>query len=114
MLITLALTGIIRAGTDIYYPPLGGSVQAYLANPGVVPESLIPYVSTGVDNEKMASIKAFKGPFGTIHTYSAYALMLMILLHIGSVVRAEVKEGVPLVSAMITGRKQLSQRPVDE
>jgi len=37
----------------------------------------------------------------------------MIFLHIGAVVVAEYREGVPLVSAMITGRKRLTKQPED-
>ena len=30
LLVTIMVTGLLRAGTDIYYPPLGSAVQSYL------------------------------------------------------------------------------------
>ncbi len=114
LLIILSVTGLIRAGTDIYFPPFGSSVTQYLAMEGVEPESIKPYQDQGVDLQKKAELKAFKGPIGKIHVYSAYTLMLFIILHVFSVVRAEVKENDPLVSSMISGKKRLSQQALDE
>ncbi len=48
-----------------------------------------------------------------MHTYAAYTLMAIILLHIFSVVRAEVKEGGGIISAMFTGNKVTDKTPVD-
>ena len=67
----------------------------------------------GTNEEKAASLKAFKGPFGTIHVYSSYVLMFMIVLHIFVVVRTEIREGGSLVTAMFTGKKILTRKPVD-
>ncbi len=114
LLIILAMSGLIRAGTDIYYPPFGSAVASYIAADGVDPASLIPYQKEGVNAEKMASLKAFKSPFGKIHLYSAYLLMFLIIIHIAAVVRAEVKEGDSLVSSMFSGKKILSEKPHDE
>jgi len=114
LLIILAMSGLIRAGTDIYYPPFGSAVTSYIAADGVDPASLIPYQKEGVNEEKMASLKAFKSPFGKIHLYSAYLLMFLIIIHIAAVVRAEVKEGDSLVSSMFSGKKILSEKPHDE
>ena len=114
LLTVLALSGLVRAATDIYYPPLGSFAAAYVARPGVDPAQLRPYAAEGVDEQRMAALKAFKGPFGTTHKYAAYLLMAMILLHVFFVVRSEVREGGALVSAMINGRKVLKEAPVDE
>lgn len=62
---------------------------------------------------KAANLKAFKGPFGEAHIYASYTLMFMIMLHIFFVVRAEVRDGGGLISAMFTGKKILSGNPVD-
>ncbi len=113
LLLTMAVTGLIRAGTDIYYPPFGSSVVEYIAEPGTDPDSILPYVATGTDKDKVASLKAFKGPFGIVHIYSSYILMFMIVLHIFFVVRVEIKEGGSLISAMFTGKKILMKKPVD-
>jgi len=113
LMLALAITGLVRAGTDVYYPPLGSFVADYVASPGIDPASLRPYDPTGTDAARMADLKAFKGPFGDIHAYLAYTLMALILLHILFVIRAEVSEGGGLVSAMFSGRKMLAGKPID-
>jgi len=113
LLIILAATGLVRAGTDIYYPPFGSLVIDYIAEPGVDPDNILPYVAEGTDQDKVNSLKAFKRPFGKVHLYSSYVLMFMIVLHIFFVVRTEVKEGGSLISAMFTGKKILTKKPVD-
>jgi len=113
LLFILMCTGLIRAGTDIYYPPAGAYIAEYVADKNTDPKTLIPYNSKGVNEEKLAEIKRFKKPVGQIHLYSAYTLMFMIFLHIYFVVRSEKNEGGTLVSAMITGKKLLKSKPVD-
>ncbi len=114
LLIILAVSGLTRAGTDIYYPPFGSMVTSYIAQEGTDPASLIPYDKQGVNKEKMASLKAFKSPIGKIHLYTAYLIMLLIILHISAVIYSEVTEGSGLVSAMFSGKKILSEKPADE
>jgi len=113
MLVAQAVTGLVRAGTDVYYPPFGSIFAAQVAAEGVDPATLKPYDKTGVDAVKYKALSTFKEPFGEIHLYTAYALMALILLHILAVARAEISEGGGLVSAMISGRKTLSKEPED-
>ena len=113
LMVVMAFTGLIRAGTDIYYPPFGAWVADYVAAPGTDPGSLVPYDPTGVDAEKLDRLKAFKGPFGKVHIYTSYILMFIIVVHIAAVVITEVREGGSIISAMFTGRKVLSGKPVD-
>lgn len=115
-LITMAITGLIRAGTDIYYPPLGSFAAEYVAQPGIDPGSLIPYDTSAVDKEKYDALKAFKKPFGTIHIYTSYFLMFLIIVHIAAVIRVEINEGGGIISAMFTGKKFLrtSARDTDD
>jgi cytochrome b len=112
-LITMAVTGLVRAGTDIYYPPFGSMAAEYVAGPGIEPGNLVPYDTTDVDKEKYDSLKAFKKPFGTVHIYTAYFLMFLIILHIAAVVRIEIKEGGGIISAMFTGKKLLNEKATD-
>jgi cytochrome b len=114
LLIIMAFSGLIRAGTDIYYPPFGSTVTSYIAEDGVNPASLLPYQKEGTNEEKMASLKAFKSPIGKVHLYTAYFLMFLIVLHIVAVVRAEVKEGDRLISSMFSGKKMMTEMPQDE
>lgn len=113
LMLTMAVTGLVRAGTDIYYPPFGSLAAEYIAEPGTDPDSIRPYMPEGTDKEKAEQLKAFKGPFGKVHIYGSYVLMFMIVLHIFFVIRAEVREGGSLISAMFTGNKILSAKPAD-
>jgi len=114
LLTFMMFTGMIRAGTDIYYPPFGHLAASYVAAEGVSPAQIKPYDSTGTDADKMAELKAFKSPFGALHVYGAYVLWLLVLIHIIAVVRAETGGEGTLVSAMISGKKHLPREPVDQ
>jgi len=114
LLMTQAVTGLIRAGTDIYYPPFGSMVAARVAAPGVDPTSIKPYDKTNTDPEKLNELRAFKHIYGELHYYVFFALLALALLHITAVVHAEVVEGNNLVSAMLSGRKTLSAPPEDD
>jgi len=113
LMVVMAITGLIRAGTDIYYPPIGSLVAEYVAAPGTDPASLIPYDTAGMEPAKAERLKAFKEPFGIIHLYTAYTLMFLIIVHIAAVVLTEVRKGGSIISAMFSGRKVLSGKPVD-
>jgi len=113
LLITQSVTGLVRAGTDLYYPPFGSIFAVQLALDGVDPASIKPYDKTGTDPVQYKELRAFKHIYGEIHVYAAYTLLVLILLHIFAVVRAEISEGGGLVSAMFSGKKVLSQQPED-
>lgn len=113
LMVVMATTGLIRAGTDIYYPPFGSLVAEYVAAPGTDPASLVPYDPAGTEPSRAERLKAFKKPFGVIHLYTAYTLMFLIIVHILAVVFTEVREGGSIISAMFSGSKVLSGKPVD-
>jgi cytochrome b len=113
LLITMPVTGLLRAGTDIYFPPFGGWVQDYLAADQVPPSSLKPYDETGVDPQKLEQLKAFKSPIGKVHMYTAFLLLGMLIVHIAAVIVTDKREGGAIISAMFTGRKYLSGKPLD-
>ncbi len=114
LLLIQASTGLIRAGTDIYYPPFGWLVTSYVAAPGVDPSTLQPTDKTFVDPERYALMEKYKIPFGDIHLYIAWTLLAMIGLHIASVVLKDIRQGGGIISAMFTGRKVLETPPVDQ
>ena len=97
-----------------YYPPFGHFAASYVAAEGVSPAQIKPYDKTGTDADKMADLKAFKSPIGTVHVYGAYILWLLVLIHIIAVVRAETGGEGTLVSAMFSGKKHLPREPVDQ
>ncbi len=113
LLMSQATTGLIRAGTDVYYPPFGSMFAAQVAADGVDPATIKPYDKTATDATKYKALKDFKHIYGEIHYYTFFVLLAMILLHIFAVVRAEITEGGGLVSAMFSGRKILSKEPED-
>lgn len=113
LLTVIMMTGLIRAGTDIYYPPFGQHFAASVAAEGVSPSDIKPYDETGTNPEKLAELKAFKGPFGEIHVYGVYLLWLLILVHLTAVIRADADGHGTLISSMFTGKKHLPRKPED-
>jgi len=114
LLLLISVSGLIRAGTDIYFPPFGSVVSQYVVQDGVDASSLKPYDYSGVDKEKMASLKAFKGPIGRLHIYAAFLLMFLIFIHVFKVIHSEVKDNSGLISSMFSGKKYLTQIPQDK
>jgi Ni/Fe-hydrogenase 1 B-type cytochrome subunit len=107
-------TGLIIAGTDLFWPPFGHWFATWIAAPGVDPTTVIPGAPELVDKTSYASMRAFRKPFVEVHEIGFYALVIMIVLHIAAVVMTEIHEGGSITSAMFTGRKLLSRRPPDE
>ena len=114
LLLIQALTGLVLAGTDLFYPPIGHWIARWVAAPGIDPATLVPYSPDLYDKAAWDSMRAFRKPFVAVHLYSFYTLAALVVLHVAGVVVTEVKEGGGIVSAMFTGRKVLSRRPADE
>ena len=113
LLISMMTTGLIRAGTDIYYPPFGDIVVRYVAAEGVSPSQIRPYDETGTDAAKLAVLQEFKEPFGTIHIWGAYVLWLLVMVHVTAVIRADAGGQGTLISSMFSGKKYLPREPED-
>jgi len=113
LLTIMMVTGMVRAGTDIYYPPFGDFMAKYVAAEGVSFDQIKPYDETGTDADKYASLQAFKKPWGTVHVYTAYLLWLMILVHLVAVTRTETGGQGTIVSSMFSGKKYLPREPED-
>lgn len=116
LLLTLliqAATGLVLAGTDLFYPPLGAWIAAGIAAPGIDPATLVPYAPEMYDEGAFQAMRAFREPFITIHYYNFYLLVSLAVLHIAAVVVTELREGGGLVSAMFTGNKALGVTPAD-
>lgn len=115
LLVTIqAVTGLVLAGTDLFRAPFGHWIAQWVAAPGVPPDSLVPYAPEMYDEAAYKSMRAFRKPFVVTHLYSFYLLVAVVVIHIAAVVITELREGGSLTSAMITGRKILRGRPVDE
>jgi cytochrome b len=116
VLITLqTTTGLMLAGTDLYYPPFGNTIAEWVAEKDENNRS--KEVSAGsknnVDPEAYQEMRAFRKPFIMVHVYVFYLLLMAIFLHIAAVAIAEVRERSGLVSAMFTGNKVFFKKPVD-
>lgn len=116
LLSSQAITGLVLAGTDLYMPPFGNQIAEWIALPAEDGGQLLelkPGSKDGVDPEAYKEMRAFRKPFITVHEYGFYILGLAIVLHIAGVVVTEVKERNGLVSAMFTGDKVFSKKPID-
>jgi Ni/Fe-hydrogenase 1 B-type cytochrome subunit len=114
LLILQAVTGLVLAGTDIYYPPFGHWIASWIAGPGVDPSTIVPYDKTGIDPASWEAMRSFRSVFLTIHYWNFYALLLAIVIHITGVVVTELREGGGIVSAMFTGQKVFDREPRDD
>jgi len=113
LLATQAITGLVLAGTDVFYPPFGNWFAQWIAAEGVDPASLVPSAKEMFDEQAYKDMRAFRSPFITIHLYAFYVLVGVILVHVAAVIITEIREGGTLVTAMFTGRKIIAGIPVD-
>jgi Ni/Fe-hydrogenase 1 B-type cytochrome subunit len=109
-----AATGLVLAGTDLFAPPFGHWIAEWVAAPGVAPEALAPYAPEMYDAETYQSMRAYRKPIAEVHLYSFYVLAAAVVMHIAGVVITELREGGSIISAMFTGRKIMSGRPLDD
>jgi len=101
------VTGLVIAGTDIYYPPFGQHFAKSIAIDKTDLTSIKPYSKVNVDKDAYKEMRAFRKPFITTHVYAFYLLIFLIPLHILAVIVAERKEKQSIVSSMIHGYKVL-------
>lgn len=101
------ISGLVIAGTDIYYPPFGGYFVESIAIDKQNIAAIKPYSKVNVDEAAYKKMRNIRKPFITAHVYAFYCLLFFIPLHIIGVIVAERREKTALVSAMITGYKYL-------
>jgi len=114
LLMIQVVTGLVIAGTDLFWPPFGQSFANWVAAPGVDPSAIQAGAKEMMDQSAYASMRQFRAPFVEVHEMTFFALSFVIVLHLIAVVVTEIKEGGSITSAMFTGRKVLSRRPQDE
>jgi len=107
------VSGLVIAGTDIYYPPFGKYFVQSIALDKQSTELIKPYSKVNVDEAAYKEMRALRKPFITAHVYAFYGLLFLIPLHILGVIVAERREKTALVSAMITGYKYLPKDKED-
>lgn len=106
ILTTQALTGLVLAGTDLYMPPFGGTIAAWVSDGDAENvKQLVPGSKENVNPDSYNEMRAFRKPYVTIHEYVFYVIAMSVFLHIAGVVTAEFKERNGIISAMVTGKK---------
>jgi Ni/Fe-hydrogenase 1 B-type cytochrome subunit len=113
LLLIQVATGLVIAGTDLFWPPFGHWFAAWVAAPGVDPATVQPGASDLIDKSSYEAMRAFRRPFVVVHEFTFYVLVAAIILHLIAVVLTELHEGGSITSAMFTGRKVLSRTPPD-
>ncbi|MGY8814642.1 MAG: cytochrome b/b6 domain-containing protein [Gammaproteobacteria bacterium] len=113
LLVTQAVTGLVLAGTDIFFPPFGSWIQEWIAAPGVDPSLIVPNARELYDEAAYEDMRAFRAPFIQVHVTNYYVIAVVALIHIVSVIVTEIREGGGLISAMFTGKKVISGTPAD-
>jgi Ni/Fe-hydrogenase 1 B-type cytochrome subunit len=101
------VSGLVIAGTDIYYPPFGQYFASSIAQDKSQVALIKPYSKENIDADAYKEMRSFRKPFITAHVYSFYFLLLLIPLHILAVFFAERREKHSIVSAMFHGYKYL-------
>ncbi len=114
LLVLQAATGVILAGTDLFWPPFGGWFTGWVAAAGIDPAMVSTLAPETLDQTAYKAMRSFRGPVVAIHLYSFYALAAVILLHLIAVIVTEIHEGGSITSAMFTGRKILNRPPQDD
>ncbi|MEQ8485635.1 MAG: cytochrome b/b6 domain-containing protein [Pseudomonadales bacterium] len=114
LLLVQAASGLVLAGTDIFYPPFGHWIASWIAAPGVAPGDLVPYRPELVDAAAQAEMRALRAPVIATHEWGFYLLATLIVLHVVAVVITEVREGGTLITAMVTGRKVFTEPAEDD
>ena len=112
LLIQMA-TGLMLAGTDLFWPPFGSLFAEWIAAPGVDPGTIQPGATDLMDKAAYQSMRDFRAPFVEVHEIVFFVLATAIVLHIIAVVVTELREGGSITSAMFTGRKILTRTPPD-
>lgn len=107
LMLIQTISGLVIAGTDIYYPPFGQYFAESIAVDKQNVAAIKPYSKENVDETAYKAMRDIRKPFITAHVYAFYCFLFLIPLHILGVIIAERKEKTALVSAMITGYKYL-------
>lgn len=113
LLVVQGATGIVLAGTDVYMPPLGGTMREWVAADTHDPQEVRPYAPETVNESSYQEMRAFRAPIIDVHEYNFYLLLIMIGIHIAAAIFTEFREGGTVISAMFTGSKFHEDVPVD-
>ncbi len=113
LLLVQAVTGLVLAGTDLFWPPAGHLFADWVAAPGVDPALVQPGAVELIDKTAYQAMRDFRAPFVQVHEIAFYIMAFVVALHLAAVVITEIHEGGAITSAMFTGRKILMRKPPD-
>ena len=113
LLLVQVATGLVLAGTDLFWPPFGPIFAGWVAAPGVDPGLLQPGALDLIDKMAYQSMRELRAPFVEVHEITFYLIAIAVVLHLVAVVVTEIHEGGSITSAMLTGRKILTRKPPD-
>ena len=113
LLLVQVITGLVLAGTDLYWAPFGAFIADWVAAPGVDPGTLVPGSKELWDAAAYQTMRDFRGPVVETHEITFYLLAAAVVIHIAAIVVTELHEGGSITTAMFTGRKILSRKPPD-
>jgi cytochrome b len=108
------ISGLVLAGTDIYYPPLGQYFAKRIAVESNKVDLIKPYSKENVDEQAYQAMRTLRQPFISAHVYAFYTLLLLIPLHIIGVIVSERREKTALVSSMVNGYKYLPSKELED
>jgi len=113
LLVLQTATGVVLAGTDLFWPPLGRWFAGWVAAPGIDPATVSQLAANTLDQTAYKAMRSFRSPVVMIHLYAFYLLTGVIVMHLIAVIVTEIHEGGSITSAMFTGRKLLNRPPQD-
>ena len=113
LMLVQAGTGLIVAGTDIYYPPFGNKMKTWIAEDASKLDLIKPYSKENVNADKYKEMREFRKPFITPHKKLYFVFIALILLHVLAAVVTDIREGNGIISAMFSVRKFFKEKPVD-
>ncbi len=115
LMLMMAVTGLILAGTDLFFPPLGRSIANWVAARRRGSGNARTVCTGHVRQGRIRSHARISANLVvSVHHYGFYVLLGVVLVHILAVVVTELRTGGNLVSAMFSGKKVLSQPPADK
>ncbi len=116
LLIAQMTTGLVLAGTDLYFPPFGHEFAEWATGAGEDHSrlvGLVPGAKEMLDPDGYAAMRKFREPFIAIHKLFFWFMLAASFLHIAAVVIDEIRHGNGIVSAMITGKKIMRKQNRD-
>lgn len=115
LLLVQAVTGLVLAGTDLYYPPFGAYFADWVTGGDAQRLALLrPGSSEHVLGDAYDAMRAFRSAFKEVHEYGFFVLLAAILLHAAANILEEWRHATGQISAMFSGVKRLPGKPADE